>query len=64
MPPKSSFPTTIPKAIPLAACHKGISGGQLSENRTVDTNAPSLISCLLIVEKIASHAIPVMNTVR
>ena len=63
VPPKSSLPTTIPKAIPLAACHNGLSGGQLRENSTVETNAPSFISCLLIVANIASQAIPTTKTV-
>ena len=63
VPPKNSLPTTIPNAIPVAACHNGISGGQLSENNTVETKAPSLISCLLMVAKIASQAIPTTKTV-
>ena len=64
VPPKNSLPTTIPNAIPEAACHSGMSGGQLSENNTVDTKAPSLISCLLTVAKIASQAIPTIKTVK
>ena len=50
--------------MPEAACQSGMSGGQLSENNTVETNAPSLISCLLIVAKIASQAIPTTKTVK
>ena len=63
VPPKNSFPTTIPNAIPVAACQSGMSGGQLKEKRTVETKAPSFISCLLTVAKIASHAMPTTKTV-
>ena len=63
MPPNISFPITKPKVIPIAACHSGKSGGQLNENRIVDTKAPSLISCFLTIANKASQAIPTTNTV-
>ena len=56
------MPITNPKVIPSAACHKGISGGQLRENKTVDTKAPSFISCFLITAKTTSQPIPTINT--
>ena len=63
VPPKISLPITSPNVIPRAACHKGKSGGQLNENKTVDTNAPSFISCFLTTANIVSQPIPTTNTV-
>ena len=63
VPPNISLPITRPKVIPIAACHKGKSGGQLNENKIVDTKAPSLISCFLTIAKTASHPIPTTKTV-
>ena len=54
---------TNPNVIPRAACHKGMSGGQLNENKTVDTKAPSLISCFLTTANKVSQPIPTTNTV-
>ena len=64
MPPNISFPITKPNDIPIAACHNGISGGQLSENKTVDTKAPSLISCFRTIANKASQAIPTAKTIK
>ena len=41
-----------------------MSGGQLRENKTVETNAPSLISCFLTIANKASQAIPTVNTTK
>ena len=41
-----------------------MSGGQLRENKTVETNAPSLISCFLTTANKASQAIPTVNTTK
>ena len=50
--------------MPNAACHSGKSGGQLNENKTVDTKAPSFISCFLTMANKASHAIPTAKTTK
>ena len=62
VPPNISLPITNPNDIPIAACQRGISGGQLKEKRTVDTNAPSFISCFRTIAKSVSQAIPTINT--
>ena len=64
MPPKISLPITIPKVMPIAACHKGISGGQVKANKIVVTKAPSLISWFLMLAKSASQAMATINTTR
>ena len=64
VPPKISFPTTKPKLIPKATCHRGASGGQHKANKIVVTKAPSLISCPLTTEKSISQAIPTMNVTK
>ena len=61
VPPNTSLPITIPKVIPIAACHKGKSGGQLRANKIEETNNPSLISCFLTTAKRISHKIPTAN---
>ena len=58
VPPKTSLPITIPKVMPMAACHKGKSGGQLRAKRIEDTKSPSLISCLRTTANKISHKIP------
>ena len=61
VPPKTSLPITIPNVIPMAACHRGKSGGQLKANKIEDTNNPSFISCLRTTAKRISQRIPTAN---
>ena len=58
VPPKISLPMTTPKMIPTATCQSGMSGGRVKGNSSEVTRKPSLISCLRMIEKMASAVPP------
>ena len=64
VPPNTSFPTTTPKAIPKATCHKGVEAGKVSAKSMEETKKPSLTSCPLIVANVTSHIPPAIKVVR
>ena len=58
MPPKISLPTTTPKEMPSATCHRGMAGGSVSANSIEVTRKPSLTSWLRVAANTTSQNPP------
>ncbi len=58
VPPNTSLPNTTPKLMASAACHNGVSGGQISGNSRPVTKKPSLTSSLRRTAKPTSQPRP------
>ena len=58
VPPKTSLPSTTAKLTASAACHSGVSGGQISGNSSPVTKKPSFTSSLRTMAKATSQLKP------